>query len=196
MKTVSTACRLATRPVLAAAFLLTLPLAGMHVTDQVFWTLSDFVIMGVLVVGTGFLFEIALVGIDRIAHRAAAGLALATAFLLIWVNGAVGIIGSAGNDANLMYGGVLAVGIVCGLVARFEPRGMARALFATALAQALVALVAIAAEAGSPASGPLELMALNGVFVVLWGGSALLFLLAAREHAHAASGAPPRTRWS
>jgi hypothetical protein len=44
-----------------------------------------------------------------------------------------------------MYIGVLAVGIIGAIVARFRPHGMARALFATALAQALVAVIALLA---------------------------------------------------
>ena len=37
------------------------------------------------------------------------------AFLLIWINLAVGIIGSEDNPANLMYGAVLLLGLVaCG----------------------------------------------------------------------------------
>lgn len=38
---------------------------------------------------------------------------------------------------NTTYFEVLAVGIIGALIARFRPRGMARALFATALAGAL-----------------------------------------------------------
>lgn len=48
---------------------------------------------------------------------------------------------------------------------------MARALSAMALAQALVALVAL----GLPSSGPLEIVAVNGLFVALFAGSAYLF---------------------
>ncbi len=70
----------------------------------------------------------------RNACRSAVGVALATAVILMWVNGAVGVIGSENNDANLMYFGVLAVGIIGAVIARFQPRGMALALFATALA--------------------------------------------------------------
>jgi hypothetical protein len=54
---------------------------------------------------------------------------------------------------------------------------------ATAAAQAAVAAIAIVAGYGLPASGPLELAALNGVFVGLWLGSAWLFGRAARERA-------------
>jgi hypothetical protein len=43
------------------------------------------------------------------------------AFILIWMNLAVGIIGSEDNPANLMYGGVLAVAIVGAFMVRFRP---------------------------------------------------------------------------
>ena len=48
-----------------------------------------------------------------------------------------------------MYGGVLAVGIVGAIIARFQPDGMARALVATALAQMVVAVIALIAGWGS-----------------------------------------------
>ena len=123
------------------------------------------------------------------AYRAAVGVALAVAFLLAWVNLAVGIIGSEDELANLMYVGVLAVGIVGAVVARFRPRGMARALFATALAQALVAVIALVFGLGSGSPpGVLGILALNGFFVALFLGSALLFRYAAREQTPAGAG--------
>jgi hypothetical protein len=115
------------------------------------------------------------------AYRAAVGLALGSALLLVWVNGAVGIIGSENNEANLMYGGVLVVGAIGAIVARFKPEGMARALFATALAQTLVAVIALVGRLGSPNSGPLEIVTVNGFFVALFVGSAVLFWKAARR---------------
>ena len=164
----------------AAALILLLPLLAMQFTDQVVWDVADFAIFGALLVGVGVTYELAARMTGDTAYRAAVGVALAAAFLLVWVNGAVGIIGSEDNDANLMYGGVLAVGVIGAIIARFQPRGMARALFATALAQALVAVVALIAGLGSPGSGPLEIVALNGFFVALFVGSAWLFREAAR----------------
>jgi hypothetical protein len=70
---------------------------------------------------------------------------------------------------------VIAVGIIGAFIARFRPRGMARALFATALAQTSVAAIALIARLGDPWSGPLELSVLNGFFVALFAGSAWLF---------------------
>ncbi len=167
----------------AAALLLLLPLFAMQVTDQVVWDVADFAFFGALLVGAGVTYELAARMTGNTAYRAAAGVALAAAFLLVWVNGAVGIIGSEDNDANLMYGGVLAVGIIGAIIARFQPDGMARALFATALAQALVAVIALLAGLGSPWSGPGEILILNGFFVALFVGSAWLFRKAARGRA-------------
>jgi hypothetical protein len=127
-------------------------------------------------------------GTTNTTYRSAVGLALATAFLLFWVNGAVGIIGAEGDDANVMYYGVLAVGIIGAIIARFQPHGMARALFATALAQALVAVIALVAGLGAPLSGPAEILILNGFFVALFVGSAWLFRHAAREQHPAGAG--------
>jgi hypothetical protein len=124
----------------------------------------------------------------RNAYRAAVGVALAAAFILVWLNLAVGVIGTEDDLANLMYVGVLAVGIIGAIVARFRPHGMVRALFATALAQALVAVIALIFGLGRPWSGPGELLALNGFFVALFVGSALLFRYAAREQTPAGAG--------
>ncbi len=122
------------------------------------------------------------------AYKSAVGLALATPFLLVWMIGAVGVLGRDGDRADLMYIGVFAVGIIGAIIARFQPHGMARALFATALAQALVAVIALIAGLGYPASGPREILILNGFFVALWVWAAWLFQNAAREQPPAGAG--------
>jgi len=114
-------------------------------------------------------------------YRFAIGVALLAAFLVIWINLAVGIIGDSDNPANLMYVGVLAVGIVGAIIARFRPQGMARTLFVMALAQALVAVITALAGLGAPVTPVRVLLLLNGIFIALWVGSAWLFRKAARE---------------
>jgi hypothetical protein len=116
------------------------------------------------------------------AYRSAVGVALAAALILIWLMGAVGIIGVEGDRADLMYFGVLAVGIIGAIIARLRPHGMARALFAMAVAQALVAVIAlIAGKHQSPISSVAEILGLNAIFVALFVASAWLFRHAARE---------------
>jgi lipopolysaccharide export LptBFGC system permease protein LptF len=89
-----------------------------------------------------------------------------------------------------MYGGVLAVGILSALIMRFQPHGMARALTATALAQALVGVIALIAGLGSTgANWPRAIIFLTGFFAALWLVSAWLFRKAEREQTSA--GAAP-----
>jgi hypothetical protein len=173
-------CRL-NRVVLATALLLILPLLAMQVTGEVAWSPADFVVAGTLLAGTGFMYVLSASNACTPIYRAAVGMALAAALLLVWMNLAVGVIGTERNRANLIYVGVLAVGFVGALIARLRPLGMARALFATALAAAVVAAIALSLGLGSPESEPLEVLVLKGLFVALFTGSAVLFRKAARD---------------
>ena len=143
------------------------------------WDLADFVVAGVLLFGTGLTYELIAKKGGTFAYRAAVGIACAAALLLVWMNRAVGLIGSEDHPANLMYAGVLAVGLIGVSIARFEPHGMARALVATALAQALVPMIAMIIWGLPVTSGVLEVFGLTAFFVALWVASALLFRHAA-----------------
>ena len=113
------------------------------------------------------------------AYRCGVGLALTAAFLIVWFNVAAGLIGIEDDDpANLLYVGVLAIGFTGAIIARFQPRGLARASFATALAQALVG--AIALELPNTASS-VQIVIVHGVLVAMFTGAALLFRRAAQE---------------
>ncbi|WP_375396478.1 hypothetical protein [uncultured Sphingomonas sp.] len=162
-----------------AALLLLLPLVAMHFTREVDWTGADFLFAGVMIGGVGMLFELAVRKTRDLVYRVGAGLALAAAFLLIWVNAAVGIIGNEDNPLNLLYFGVVAVAIVGAIGARFRPRGMGQAMIAAAAAQTAAGLVAVIAGGDQP-PGPIGLALINGFFVALFGGSAWLFGRAAR----------------
>ncbi len=165
-----------------AVLILLMPLFAMQATDQVVWDMNDFIFFGALLVGVGVAFELAVRKTENAAYRCAVGVALAAVFILSGVNGAVGIIGTENDIANLMYGGVLAVGIIGAIIARFKPHGMARALFATALAQALVAVIALIAGFGYTGPiWPLDILMATGFFTALWLISAWLFRKAARE---------------
>ncbi|WP_437609905.1 hypothetical protein WMF20_01075 [Sorangium sp. So ce834] len=168
-----------------AALVLLLPLIAMQLTEEVAWGLEDFAIFGAMLVGACGTYELAARVTSNKAYRAAVGVALAAAFLLVWMNLAVGILGNEGNPANLMVAGVLAVGIIGAVIARFQPHGMDRAMIATAIAQALVAVIAVIAAIAQLGHAFL----LTGLFVALWLTSAGLFRRAARERAHA--GAAP-----
>ncbi len=108
--------------------------------------------------------------------RVAYGAVLGTAMLLMWVIGAVGLIGAEGDPFDLLYGGVIGVAAVGALVARFRPAGTERALYWAAVAQCLVVVVAlISGKQHHPVSSTPEIVLSNGFFVALWVASARLF---------------------
>ncbi len=116
------------------------------------------------------------------SYKIAVSLAIVAAFFLLFLTGAVGVIGVQGDHFDLFYFGVVTVGIVGAIISRFQPFEMAVALFATSVTQVLVVVIAlIIGKQHSPVSSVFEIVALNGFFVVLFIGSALLFLLAARK---------------
>lgn len=120
------------------------------------------------------------------AYRWAVRVALAAAFVLFWLIGGVGVLGSDDHHpADLLYLGVFAVGIIGAIIARFQPRGMSRALLATALVQVSVPLIALLAgfhrgPVGFGNPGVVGILILNGFFAAMFVGSALLFRSAAR----------------
>ncbi len=156
----------------AAVLILLVPLIAMQFTDEVMWDLADFIFMGILLAGVGIVLELTARKTGNSAYKTGVALALAAAFITIWVNGAVGIIGNEDNDANLMYYGVLLVGVIGALIARFEAAGMVRAMVATAVAQGLVFVIALVAGWGF--TGPITLF-----FLAFWLGAARLFQKAA-----------------
>jgi hypothetical protein len=181
------------RIAIGTACLLLLPLLGNQFNEGCNWGLFDFVFMGALLFGTGLAYELVASKGGTIAYRAAVGMACAAGLLLVWINAAVGFIGD--GPVNLLYLGVLAVGFVGALIARFEPRGMALALFATTVAQILVPVIALLIwkagwedlliDPNSPhppfAPGIVPVFGLNAVFAGLWVVSALLFRKATRK---------------
>jgi hypothetical protein len=168
----------------AAALILLLPLAAMRITGEMRWDAADFVVLGLMLGLACGGYELAARASESRAYRAGAGVALAGAFLLVWVNLAVGIIGHEDNPANLMFGGVLGVAILGTALARLRPAGMARALAATAVAQVSVGAVVLGAGLGADApSFPGAIVVLTGFFAAVWLFSARLFRKARREQA-------------
>ncbi len=80
--------------VLTVALLLLIPLIAMQFTDEVNWTLFDFVVMGVLLLGTGLMCEIAMRKVKKFEHRIVICGAFLVALFIIWAELAVGIFGT------------------------------------------------------------------------------------------------------
>ena len=163
---------------IATACILMIPLVAMQFSDEVKWTLFDFIFAGTILFGSGLTYELIVRKRLNSSYRIAVAIGVATGLILIWINGAVGIIGSENNPANLMYLGVLAIGAGGAIIARLRPHGMARALYTTAAAQFIVPIVALFTSRQAmlfEPPGVIRVFILNGFFVALFAFSGLLF---------------------
>lgn len=156
-----------------AGTLLLLPWIAMQFTGEVNWTGFDFLVFGAMLAIACGACELAMWASRSHAYRLAAAIAVGTGFLLVWINLAVGIIGSENNIENLVYAGVLLVAALGAAFARLRALGMARAMVATAIVHALTGVYGLAI--GSVEAGVSAL-----VFVAAWLASAWGFHRAAR----------------
>ncbi len=159
----------------AVATLLVLPLVAMQFTAEVNWTAEDFVAAGVILGGAGLATEFLVRRSTSHAYRIGAVLAVLAAFLTVWANLAVGMIGDEGNPYNLLFGGVLLIALIGMVLVRCRPAGMARALVVTAIAQTAVGAFGLSAD--------LRGGVLSMGFAGLWLLAAALFRTAARTEA-------------
>jgi len=74
--------------------LLLIPLIAMQFSNEVNWKLSDFIIAGALLLGTGFLIDFFLRRIKNVKYRFVIVLALLVVLLLVWAELAVGVFGT------------------------------------------------------------------------------------------------------
>lgn len=168
---------------LVTAAILMVPLVAMMFTGEVHWKPGDFIIGGLLLFGAGSTYVLISRVSDRIAYRAAAGIGVAAGLLLVWVNLAVGIIGSEDNPANLLYAGVLAILVTGAAIARLKSQGMASTMFAAAIAQLLVPVLAMVIWRSSLNNSPAMtgVFVFNAFFAAMFAVSALLFRRAMRK---------------
>ena len=79
---------------LIVAFLLLIPLIAMQFTNEVNWSLSDFIVAGVLLLGTGLILDLVIRKTKNIKFRIAISIAVLIILLLVWAELAVGIFGT------------------------------------------------------------------------------------------------------
>lgn len=171
-------------PAVITALILGIPLLRSLFAGEWGWDIRAFLLVGAvatLLFSIGMTFQMVIRKLGTPAYRAGVGVALVTVFLLVWgnfVQGADGV-----NPAAFGYFVAPMVGIISAAMARFQPNGMARALFVTALVQALVLVIALIIR--NPQATPWTAAVLRGfggnaVNAMLFIASALLFRKAAR----------------
>ncbi len=165
------------------AVLLLVPLISMQFTSEVFWTLSDFIFAGVLLFGTGTVFVFVLHNMENNSYRIGAGIALISTLILIWLNGAVGIVGHEGEQINLLYFIIPAVGLIGAFLSRFKTQGLCYTLFIMATIPMIIAIIALLGYLQEPPhNSATQILAINMFFTVLFSLSAISFRNAVRDH--------------
>jgi hypothetical protein len=85
------------RIALGTALVLVIPLLAMRFTDEVNWSLSDFVIVGALLFGAGIGYELIASKLSSRSHRLVFGAVIILAGAYIWAELAVGIFTNLGS---------------------------------------------------------------------------------------------------
>jgi hypothetical protein len=80
--------------VITVALLLMVPFIAMQFTNEVNWTLSDFVTAGVLLLGTGLACELVMRKVKKMPQRLIIIGGILFILFLVWAELAVGIFGS------------------------------------------------------------------------------------------------------
>ena len=164
---------------IAAALLLT-PLVMMQFSDEWNWGPGAFALAGVMVGSPLLLYERSARIWPSLAYRGGLAVALATAFVLIWINLAVGIVGED-NPVNLSFFLLVFTSAVGVFAAGFRPDGMARAMLGTAVVQMLLALaIATAPPTQREPGAAMGVLLLCSFFAALWLVSAALFFKASK----------------
>jgi len=164
--------------------ILSIPLIAMQFTQEVDWSVGDFIVMGILIFSMALAYVLLARYAPNFIHRAAIGSAIGSTFLMVWANLAVGLIGAGPHAGNLMYIGVVAVVIIGTYFSRFTAKGMELTMFSTALSLVLVAVIALLANMQSyPQSSVAQIIAVNAFFAFLYCISGLLFRYMALQEA-------------
>ena len=169
---------------LVTLLILSIPLVAMQFTDEVKWSVVDFILMGTLLFGTGVLFVLVMRLSSNIVYKTALGLAIGATFFMVYVNLAVGLIGGGPHAGNLMYAGVILVLIVGIYLSRFTAAGMERAMYLTAGTFAVLTAIAFLTKMYEyPGSSVMEIVGVNVFFATPFVVSGLLFRYVALEQA-------------
>jgi hypothetical protein len=170
--------------------LLLIPFTGQLTVEGWNWTWHDFLFAWVVFSVATFVFRLIVSRkFANLAYKAGAALAVLTGFLVFWVTAAVQIIGDD-NPANILYLGVILTGLIGVGLARFEPRGMANAAYATAAANFLVPVIGYLVAPHEFSPGVVPVFFLNGCFVLMFVVSGLLFRYSAGQGGNSGAATP------
>ena len=166
--------------VLAAIFMG--PVIAMRLTADLAWTGLDFALFGALLIMIGLGCDLVVRHVHSGMVRLAWAMTLCTAAGLTLANGAVGLMGGEGAEANALFGLVLGVLVIGTAGARARAGRMAYVLGAAAGTQLAVVTVILLAQLGPPLGAARWDALISGPgFALLWLMAAYLFQKAAKR---------------
>lgn len=165
------------RIILVTGLFLLIPLYGNRFIEGWNWSPFDFVFATVMVGGVQLAYAYISKKAGSSAYKIATGLTLLGMFLLIWINGAVGIIGDEDNGWNAMYFAVIGTIFLGSLISQFKSTGMKRTLYVASCVQMIVPVIAFVAARAEIAKTPgvLGVFMLNAVFAMIFASAGVLY---------------------
>ena len=140
------------------------------------WTIGDFALAAVMLGALALAFVVLFRLRRSRAYRGGIFVFILASVLLVWVTGAIGLIGGSGNDANMLYLGFLAAAWLASLVFRFQSEWLSRILRALALGVFFIAGAALILGWGATGPAwPWDVILGSGVFAFLFIVAAWLF---------------------
>lgn len=171
--------RTAWRVALGAFGALLVPIVASRLVEGWNWGPGAFVFTYVLFFATGMAYALIARHSRAWSYKAAVGLALAAGFVLGWST--MVHMSETENPLNLVYFGVLLVGAIGAALARLQSAGLARAMFAMAVALAGAWWITQVLWSDTAAGPVWEVGVKHGAFVLLFATAGLLFRHASFE---------------
>lgn len=167
------------------AVLLIMPLAAMQVAAGVLWDASRLGFMVALLLGGWFIVGLLSTKSAAMVYRAGVAIAVFAVLNLTWVTLYVGILGDH-KSTNALYLLVPMTGFVGAYLVGYKPRGMALTSLLMASAMVLVTSIALPSVQNEVradkqffgATGQAGVVAITGLFTILFVASAILFWIA------------------
>lgn len=182
METSQSIAQILIKSLATALGLLLIPIIASFIVKGFLWTTSDYVFAFILFFVPTLAYRLITRSAHNFKYRLAIAFALLTGFATVWINMAVGIVGDEDNLFNLVYFGVLAIGLLGANIVRFKPEGMVKVMAVmTALLVPITFAALVLGYQDLPHSSVAQILGVNAFFGVLYAQSAFLFRYASEK---------------
>jgi len=162
--------------------LLLIPFIAMQCTTEVNWRAADFLIMGMLLLGTLTAFIWLYRNTTSILFTVASAAAVGCTFVMIWANLAVGLIGAGPHAGNLMFTGIVLLVVIGAIRSGFTAAGLEQTMYAAALGVLVIMVIALLSSMDQyPGSSAKEIIGVCSAFAAGYTIAGSLFHIAGKR---------------